>query len=585
MRSWMPLSLSLSLLAVAAPPALAAWPTNPAVNLPVCTQANDQFGPVIVSDGTGGAIITWYDSRGVSSGYDIYAQHVLSSGAADPAWPANGRALSSAANNQSLPAIVSDGAGGAIVAWADERSALTSDIYAQHVSGAGVVDPAWPLDGRALCTAAGNQLAVDLVSDGAGGAIATWTDSRGGAGDDIYAQHVLATGAVDPAWPADGQALCVQPNNQQAPKIASDGAGGAIVAWHDARGGGDQDIYAQHVKASGAVDPAWPANGKALCTALSTQLNPKILSDGAGGAIVTWEDARSGAFNVDIYAQHVLATGALDPAWPGNGVAVCTATGNQVAPGIVSDGSGGAVIGWSDSRLPCCADIYAQRVLSSGVVDPAWPADGQALCTAGDYQQYPTVCPDGAGGIIVTWQDYRGSSGDIYAGHVRKSGVVDPAWPINGRAACTAARDQYAPTIASDGAGGAIVTWLDSRSFNYDVYAQGVSGNGALGGPLVGVGDRGPVDGVSFAAPSPNPAFGAATLRFALPAASQVRLAVYDAAGRLVRELVNGPIAAGAHSERWNLQDSGGSAASAGLYFARLEAAGQILVRRMAVVR
>jgi hypothetical protein len=56
------------------------------------------------------------------------------------------------------------------------------------------------------------------------------------------------------------------------------------------------------VDASGT--PQWTANGVALCTAANNQYTPTIVSDGAGGAIVTWPDLRSGTY-LDIYAQRV----------------------------------------------------------------------------------------------------------------------------------------------------------------------------------------------------------------------------------------------------------------------------------------
>ncbi|MBI5709007.1 MAG: hypothetical protein HZC42_01710, partial [Candidatus Eisenbacteria bacterium] len=136
-------ALYVALLALALVPrfAFAAWPNSPYTNLPLCTAANNQQYPTIVADGAGGAIVTWHDYRSGTS-YDIYAQHVLASGAVDPAWPANGRALCTAANNQYYPTIVADGAGGAIVTWYDLRSGTNWDIYAQHVLASGAVDPA-----------------------------------------------------------------------------------------------------------------------------------------------------------------------------------------------------------------------------------------------------------------------------------------------------------------------------------------------------------------------------------------------------------------------------------------------------------
>src|SRR5262245_38021291 len=49
----------------------AAWPSDPAVNVPVCTTVGYQTGLTAVADGLGGVFIAWQDQRG-----GIYAQHV-----------------------------------------------------------------------------------------------------------------------------------------------------------------------------------------------------------------------------------------------------------------------------------------------------------------------------------------------------------------------------------------------------------------------------------------------------------------------------------------------------------------------------
>jgi hypothetical protein len=86
-----------------------------------------------------------------------------------------------------------------------------------------------------------------IVPDDAGGAIVVWRDFRNGATSDVYAQRVDATGT--PQWTANGTAICVEANNQEWPAIVSDGAGGAIIAWQDARFFWDH-IYVQRVDAS-----------------------------------------------------------------------------------------------------------------------------------------------------------------------------------------------------------------------------------------------------------------------------------------------------------------------------------------------
>lgn len=43
--------------------AFAEWPSDPTVNVPICTAEDVQCYLQLASDGAGGAIITWYDWR------------------------------------------------------------------------------------------------------------------------------------------------------------------------------------------------------------------------------------------------------------------------------------------------------------------------------------------------------------------------------------------------------------------------------------------------------------------------------------------------------------------------------------------
>ncbi|MCX5801530.1 MAG: hypothetical protein NTX17_09115 [Candidatus Eisenbacteria bacterium] len=363
-------------------------------------------------------------------------------------WADNGNPLCTAMGDQYQSTIASDDAGGAIVTWCDSRSG-NSDVYAQRIDALGAVR--WVANGVAICTATGNQGYPTITSDGAGGAIVTWNDWRSG-NNDVYAQRIDALGAVQ--WAANGVALCTATGDQVYPMITSDGAGGAIVTWFDRRSG-ENDVYAQRIDALGVVQ--WGTNGVALCAATGDQGWPTITSDGAGGAIVAWYDARSGD-DYDVYAQRIDALGAVQ--WAANGVAQCTATGNQVYPTITSDGAGGAIVAWYDARSGE-NDVYAQRIDALGAVQ--WAANGVALCTATGDQRSPTITSDGAGGAIVTWYDYRSGNWDIYAQRVNGWGVVQ--WAANGVALCTATGSQYQPTIALDGAGGVVWIWLESSMF------------------------------------------------------------------------------------------------------------------------
>jgi hypothetical protein len=84
---------------------------------------------------------------------------------------------------------------------------------------------------------------------------------------------------------------------------------------------------------------------------------------------------------------------------------------------------------------------------------------------------------------------------------------------------------------------------------------------------------------------SPNPTDAATSFGCELGAAAPVRLAVYDAAGRLVRELLRAELAAGGHDIAWDGRDDHGSPVASGAYFCRLQAGGQQSMLRVLLIR
>lgn len=89
----------------------------------------------------------------------------------------------------------------------------------------------------------------------------------------------------------------------------------------------------------------------------------------------------------------------------------------------------------------------------------------------------------------------------------------------------------------------------------------------------------------AFRASYPNPSPGRTTLAFSLPATDHVALAVYDVRGRLVARLADTEFPAGEHLVAWDGRDQSGSPAPSGVYYARLAARGEVLTRRLNVVR
>src|SRR5262249_37665501 len=98
------------------------------------------LNPVVASDGSGGALASWY-------GGGVKAQKVSSSGSTQ--WTANGVVV---ATTGGAPDIVSDGAGGAIVAYAQ------SGMKVQRINSSGSL--AWG-SATSLGTGSGARIATD----------------------------------------------------------------------------------------------------------------------------------------------------------------------------------------------------------------------------------------------------------------------------------------------------------------------------------------------------------------------------------------------------------------------------------------
>jgi len=417
------------------------WPT--AGPLVVCGATGLQEQPVLVTDLAGGALIFWQDARN-GSNYDIYGQHISASGqiasTATSNWVANGIPVSTAAGNQYLPVAIPDGVGGAIVVWQDGRRGTGNyDIYAQRVDSDGNL--LWAPAGVPVCVATNNQINPAIVADGAGGAYVAWQDYRKGSEFDIYVQHLTAEGTTfpDARWRTDGAAVCTAANSQFYPVLAGDGAGGVYVAWQDFRTGTDNHIFAQHLSAQGAIETSWPPNGSPVCQAQYSQYYPVVVGDGATGLFLAWQDYRSGTTN-HIYAQHLTAGNA---AWVADGVPISTAINGQFAPQIVHDGRGGAFITWYDSRNGASNDVYVQQVNDRGVLNPLWDRDGLGICLAPNTQQFPVLATSNVGTAIMTWQDLRSGSlatAAIYAQQTVGTGVVGVDEPRPAAAQLGAAR-------------------------------------------------------------------------------------------------------------------------------------------------
>ena len=367
--------------------------------LPICTLPSAQEYPAVAPDGLGGAIVTWVGYH--NGGYSVRAQRVDAAGTvkwatngvdveaptpanAQPAIAADGAhgaiiawgtgaieanrigpdgqllwssptpLITTTTGNKRLLVAIPDGFGGAIVGWSKTTSAPLGHVarYVQRVDAYGNVQ--WGSDALVVAAISGNGGSIQLCSDGAGGVIACWWDSRAGF-NEIRAQRVTAVGAI--AWTPGGVLVA---DADDGFNMTSDGSGGAILTWSAYEPPANVAVRAQRLDARG--NSMWDGGGLVVCDVQAgAKEDPRVAGDGRGGGFIAWSDGRHDFSDRHLYAAYVQSNGSL--AWPDSGVLISAEPEAERNPRMVAS-NGAAIIAWNDDL----ADAYAQRVASDGTV-------------------------------------------------------------------------------------------------------------------------------------------------------------------------------------------------------------------------
>ncbi len=567
--------------------------------MPVCTASNSQSTPIIIADSSGGAIIAWQDSR-TGGSLDIYVQKLNSDGYIQ--WTGNGVPICTGQTSVVLGHMVSDGDGGAIITWQDRRN-FYNDIFAQRVGSDGTIQ--WAANGVAVCTAIMHQENPSISYDGAGGAIIAWQDDRNNM-DDIYAQRLDASGSAQ--WTPDGIVIYENEQQQRYPQLIEDGSGGAIIAWADRRNTIDFDIFAQRVDANGNL--LWGTSGSAVSARMYNQMDCRLVHMGSGEAIVTWIDYRS-VSSSDVYAQKINASGVAQ--WTPNGVAVCGATGDQLNAQIISNGSGGAFITWDDQRNGTDnVDVFAQNINADGTA--AWTANGEVICGAAGNQRTPQLTTDGSNGTVIAWADNRGGTYKVYCHRVNAAGDIPTPTLLSHYSVAASGPDIRIDWTLSDIDDG--IEFLILRASEPSMTFEEIPSNDLIrdglsfsfidksvepgviyyyrvdihdGSERKNLFETGPINtlfiDITLYQNYPNPFNPRTIIRYFLPEPCYVKIEVFDMVGNRVTVLMDKAQASGSHRVDWNGHDANGYAVASGVYFYRLTAGKKTLSKKMILLK
>jgi len=509
---------------------------------------------------------------------DLYAQKFDTSGTL--LWGPEGVVVCDAPEQQTSPTLVSDGQGGAIFLWNDNRNSIFDDIYAQRLDADG--NRLWDPAGVPVAMGSFDQSVEDILEDGQGGAFFSFVS---GSGYNPRAGRINGAGQI--LWDIS---FGVGNTNYGGIQLAADSAGGFYAVWSEYP---DSPIYAQHLNASG--QSLW-VHRLTLSHSPGVDDYYKVVEDNAGGFICVWQN--DGTDN--IYAQHV--TSGADLLWGLSDVVVCSEGSWQWYPRALPDGSGGVVASWADWRNPGGANLYGQRVLSNGILGnfPELELRVTPLDT-------PIVIPPSGGRFRYQisirnffgsplhfdfWTDLLAPDGALVGPLLLRQDILIPAGGTLNR------------TLTQSVPGGAlsgqylyrvhvgdypVATW-DQGSFLFTKLGAdaGSDGEWICSGweTISGIStDQTSIPTEFTLYPAfPNPFNPATTITFGLPVASWVKVEVFDIAGRIVRaDLKSAPTGwyeAGVHELTFD-----GSDLPSGIYILRLQGGDFSAVKKLILLK
>ncbi len=237
-------------------------------------------------------------------------------------------------------------------------------------------------------------------------------------------------------------------STQREPDVAADGAGGFIVTWESFTVDDEETgIRARRYDSAGA-----PIGGEFQVNSYTTgyQTNPVVAASGAGFVIV-W--ATYGPSPTPVMGQRFDGAGVQQG---GEFQVNAYTTGTQYGPAVAADPTGSFVVTWTsfdqDGNYP---GIFAQRYDTAGV---ALGGEFQVNSYTTGYQSSARVDVDATGDFVIVWgsSGQDGASGGVFAQRYDSAGTpAGSEFQVN----TYTTSGQGGPAVGMAPEGGFVVVW------------------------------------------------------------------------------------------------------------------------------
>lgn len=388
-------------------------------------------GVEVALNASGDGMAVWSQSNGSTT--DIWARRYTVAGG----W-GTAQLIETTSGDAAQPHVAVDAAGNAVAVWSQQSTTLYN-LFANRFNAA---TAQWGSEAL-LETDAGQAYAPRVTFLASGDALAVWSQGQG-------APTIQAVRLVAGTW-GSAQTISGGTGAAYQPQVAALG-NTAIATWVQDNGGQDH-IFFNTFNGTGWSTADWlsdPANANGSTEA------PRIASDGSGRALVVW--SQSDGTDTNVY-HRLYQSGS----WGAVAALDTAGAPYAVSPRVAMNASGQAVVGWTEGVADGGHPWVRSWSPATGW-DGATPIDTALSAARGDA---PAVAIDGAGNVIAVWSTEVSSiSADLYAIHRSAAGSWGSPVLLE-----TGSASAMAPKVVADPAGRAIAVWNQAEAGFESIWA------------------------------------------------------------------------------------------------------------------
>ena len=423
------------------------WQNN---GIPIRQGVHIEWQRTVCPGESGSMIFVWSDTRYGSR--NVFAQKVDSSGVL--LWGSQGSAVTNLPGRQEDPVAITDGDGGAFIAWVDYRFDDEGDIFIQHIDNQGnrMMDD----NGEALARVDGRHLTINMCTDSLGGVFVAWQDKRNFLDDDIFGTHVSSNYEI--IAPSSGVSIIQMNGNQGAKSLEYAGNNQATIIWSDTRSGSGNDIYCQKINMN--MEKIFSDGGLEVSATSDLETTPRTTFMKNDTSFVIWQ---SGTESTDIYYNLLTSDGLVFS----EHLQLCSFNSSKANPRIKRNQLGEVFIQWIDYRNdPTAGNHYYQRVSHGGNI--SWDQNGIQLDASGD-DHHARFSPGGNRELFVYWERGTFPNVDIMYQGIQSDGslLLDNAEFVS-----NVSGYQSMPNTLFDNNNGSFVVFADQSNGSIDLRVQ-----------------------------------------------------------------------------------------------------------------